>query len=91
MAITAQQFIDRLTENHRVVLIGGLAVIGHGYNRPTRDVDIWLERYSDWQVLRAALENPSPEVRTLAESHLREFAAAGAPFSQAILEGRPLP
>lgn len=50
-----------------------------------------LQRYSEWQVLTAALENPLSEVRELAMTHLREFAAAGDPFSQAILEGRELP
>ena len=50
-----------------------------------------LERYSEWQVLQAALENPDAEVRELATTHLREFAAAGDPFSQAILEGREIP
>jgi HEAT repeat protein len=50
-----------------------------------------LGRYSDWEVLRAALENPAPEVRELALSHLREFAAEGDPFSQAVLEGRAVP
>lgn len=50
-----------------------------------------LARYSEWQVLQAALENPSPEVRDLAMSYLREFAAAGDPFSLAILEGREIP
>ena len=50
-----------------------------------------LGRYSEWQVLRFALENPLPEVRELAMTHLREFAVLGDPFSQAILEGRELP
>ena len=50
-----------------------------------------LARYSEWQVLQAALLNPTPEVRDLAMSHLREFAAAGDPFSLAILEGREIP
>jgi hypothetical protein len=50
-----------------------------------------LGRYSEWQVLLPALQNPSPGVRELAMTHLREFAAAGDPFSQAILEGRELP
>lgn len=50
-----------------------------------------LGRYSDWEVLQSALENPEPEVRELALSHLREFAAEGDPFSLAILEGRTLP
>jgi hypothetical protein len=50
-----------------------------------------LDRYSEWQVLQAALRNPSPEVRELAMTHLKEFAAAGDPFSLAILEGREIP
>ncbi len=50
-----------------------------------------LGRYSEWGVLQSALENPAPEVRELAMSHLREFAAEGDPFSLAILEGRKLP
>lgn len=50
-----------------------------------------LDRYSEWQVLVMALENPLEEVRELAMTHLREFAAAGDPFSQAILEGREIP
>lgn len=228
MAATVQFFIDLLTASHRVVLLGGVAVIAHGYSRHTQDADIWLDpmssaeewaeviiaackevngatihrlpgwievsgkqvasaaeetgmlrilglncpldifrrpnefkehefdavasrtslngdgtlipdpidliqskldtgrdkdqrdiehlesvvrsdykkrlpgasleeasemlsRYSEWQVLVPALENPSPEVRELAMTHLREFAAAGDPFSQAILEGRELP
>ncbi|MGB6222702.1 hypothetical protein [Haloferula sp.] len=228
MAETVQQFIDKLTPNHRVIIIGGVAVIGHGMSRHTKDADIWLEplhhakawadvvdsvcrqvpgtsihrlpgwievrgseiahaaeetgmvrihglnvpldifrkpnefdesvfdavakrakrnddgtllpepldlvqtkmntvrdhdqqdilfleslvradykkrlpvatieeatamlnRYSEWQVLQAALENPSEQVRALAHQHLREFAEAGDPFSQAILEGREIP
>jgi len=222
------RFIRLLTQSHRVILLGGLAVIGHGYNRPTKDADIWLdpmsspaewaaalaqaitsfselslhrlpgwskistaelpaaieecrvvrvqgldcpldvfrqpnefdsesfdavyargtrqtdgtilpvpidliqskldtgrekdihdiahleqivradykkrlpvaspdeargmlERYSDWEVLQAALENPSQEIRDLAHAELREFAEAGDPFSLAILEGREIP
>ena len=50
-----------------------------------------LGRYSEWEVLRSALENPLLEIKELAREHLREFAAAGDPFSLAILEGRELP
>lgn len=50
-----------------------------------------LERYSDWEVLAVALEHSAEDVRELARSHLREFAAEGDPFSQAILAGRPVP
>lgn len=61
---------------------------------PTADLEeatAMLERYSEWQVLQAALENPSEEVQVLAHQHLREFAEAGDPFSLAILEGREIP
>lgn len=50
-----------------------------------------LARYSEWAVLRAALENPDSRVRDLAMEHLQEFADAGDPFSLAILEGREVP
>ncbi len=228
MAITVQSFLDELIRNHRVVVIGGLAVIAHGHSRHTEDADIWLDplvsatewarrvedvaglfpgvtfhrlpgwvrvegagladaveetgmvrvlgldspldifrrpnefdeiafddvvrrstrngdgsllpepldliqtkletvrdkdrqdiaylesvvradyklrlpaatleeakamlaRYSEWEVLKSALENPDERVRELAMTHLREFAAAGDPFSLAIIEGRELP
>jgi len=41
------RFIRRLTLNHRVVVLGGLAVIAHGFSRSTYDGDIWLEPMSD--------------------------------------------
>ena len=43
MGPTAGQFIAALTANHDVVVIGGLAVIAHGFNRPTKDADVWLD------------------------------------------------
>ncbi len=55
------------------------------------EAEAMLERYSEWEVLKAALANPLTEVRELAMLHLREFAAAGDPFSLAILEGRETP
>ena len=48
-------------------------------------------KHEKWEVLRSALENPLLEIKELAREHLREFAAAGDPFSLAILEGRELP
>jgi hypothetical protein len=51
MAIPVQEFVTSLTSRHRVVVIGGLAVIGHGLSRPTKDADIWLEpmpTVSEW-------------------------------------------
>jgi hypothetical protein len=38
------------------VIIGGLAVCLHGYDRGSRDVDL-LVRYADWEQVRQALES----------------------------------
>lgn len=43
MGTTSAQFITDLAREHRIILIGGLAVIGYGYNRPTKDADIWAD------------------------------------------------
>jgi hypothetical protein len=43
MAATLQQFLARAATRQRVVVLGGLAVIAHGYSRPTKDGDAWLE------------------------------------------------
>ena len=46
MGTKADDFIRRLASTHRVVTIGGLAVIAHGRNRSTKDADVWLEPFS---------------------------------------------
>lgn len=43
MGTTTGKFITALAAEHRVLVIGGLAVIAHGFNRPTKDADVWLE------------------------------------------------
>ncbi len=35
--------IRELASRYRVILVGGMAVIGHGHARLTKDYDIWLE------------------------------------------------
>ena len=52
---------------------------------------ILLLRSESPTVAIAALENHSDAVKELARQHLKEFAEAGDPFSQAILEGREIP
>ncbi len=42
MGTTTGEFITALAADHRVLVIGGLAVIAHGFNRPTQDADVWL-------------------------------------------------
>jgi hypothetical protein len=55
MGATSGEFIAALAAEHRVILIGGLAVIAHGYNRPTKDADIWLEPFDSPQAWAQAL------------------------------------
>ena len=41
--LNADQFINTLAAAHRVVLLGGMAIISHGLSRRTKDIDVWLE------------------------------------------------
>lgn len=40
---TTSELIGFLASTHRVVVLGGLAVISHGLSRVTHDADCWLE------------------------------------------------
>lgn len=119
MDSTAGQFIEALASQHRVLVIGGLAVIAHGFNRPTKDAGVWLEPLNSasewaealgkvcdlfsglslhtlpgWREIagaQIALGNPAQEVRDYAVECLREMAAEGDPFAQALLEDRQIP
>lgn len=42
-SITTAGLTKELAARHRVVMLGGLAVISHGHARPTYDADIWLD------------------------------------------------
>lgn len=43
MGTPTGEFIAALASKQRVLVIGGLAIIAHGFNRPTKDADIWLD------------------------------------------------
>jgi hypothetical protein len=48
---TADELIGLLADRFRVVTLGGVAVISHGFNRNTYDADIWLDpagSIADW-------------------------------------------
>lgn len=49
-------FIEKLASAHRVVILGGLAIIAHGLERTTRDADIWLEPFADPESWANALQ-----------------------------------
>ncbi len=53
-------------QNHKVryLLVGGMAVNFHGYNRSTGDIDLWVD--------------DSPENRQLLVAALKEYGIAGA-------------
>ncbi len=48
-------FIRELAARHRVILLGGMAMIAHGLTRQTEDFDIWLEPFSGAQEWAAML------------------------------------
>ncbi|MGI8605512.1 MAG: hypothetical protein ACR2OZ_21260 [Verrucomicrobiales bacterium] len=42
-ALPADSFVSALAAHHRVLMVGGMAIIAHGLDRKTKDVDLWLE------------------------------------------------
>jgi hypothetical protein len=59
MGTTTGQFIAALTAEHDVIVIGGLAVIAHGFNRSTKDADVWLHPMDSPQSWAGVLEEVS--------------------------------
>lgn len=58
-----------LAESHRVLMLGGLAVISHGHPRPTFDADIWLDPSLDpcaWTSVVLALCRTYPALQPFA-------------------------
>jgi hypothetical protein len=41
--LTAAELTSSLARHYRVLMLGGLAVIGHGLSRSTYDSDVWLD------------------------------------------------
>jgi hypothetical protein len=65
-------FISRLAGRHRVIMLGGMAVIAHGRSRHTKDFDIWLDPFETpalWaeHLLITLKEFPQSYVWSLAE------------------------
>jgi len=56
MGTPTDRFVRLLTSHHRVILLGGLAVIGHGLSRSTYDGDIWLEPMVNAETWSAELD-----------------------------------
>lgn len=57
-------FLCRLAESHRVILLGGMAVIAYGFSRRTKDYDVWLEPFAtaeQWAQSLLAVHAHHPE------------------------------
>ncbi len=58
---TAEQILEGIAATHRVIILGGLAVIAHGHPRTTDDSGIWLDPnpgIDAWcQTIRKALQS----------------------------------
>ena len=68
-AIATAELTQELATHHRVLMLGGLAVISHGHSRPTYDADIWLDPdYScdDWAEAVTDILSGYPDLRFVA-------------------------
>ncbi len=71
------EFIQALNQNEvRYMLAGGYAVVLHGYQRSTGDLDIWVEPTSEnYQRLTAAFEDFRMPVFDMTATHFLDPAA----------------
>src|SRR6478672_9477725 len=69
-----RDFLAALTDQHvRYILVGGYAVILHGYPRTTGDMDIWVERTSaNYQKLKNAFHQFGMPVFDMTEENFME-------------------
>ena len=69
-----RDFLAALTDQHvRYILVGGYAVILHGYPRTTGDMDIWVERTSaNYQKLKNAFHQFGMPVFDMTEENFLE-------------------
>jgi hypothetical protein len=69
-----RDFLAALTDQHvRYILVGGYAVILHGYPRTTGDMNIWVERTSaNYQSLKNAFHQFGMPVFDMTEENFME-------------------
>jgi hypothetical protein len=78
--LTAARLIELLASKHRVVMLGGLAVVSHGHSRPTFDADIWLDPnlpIKEWCESVLDLKNLLPDLKFLAIAVWNEIPDSG--------------
>ncbi|MGF1657633.1 MAG: hypothetical protein ACFCU3_11730 [Verrucomicrobiales bacterium] len=66
--IITARLTAELAKAHRVLMLGGLAVISHGHSRPTLDADIWLDPslpLNEWLAAAYELKAQFRELRFL--------------------------
>lgn len=93
--ISADLFVASLAKRHRVLLLGGMAVIAHGLSRKTKDVDVWLEPMQSPEVWASSLSGvagafPTARFWSLARHRnlsAQELAADAAEFGVVRVAG----
>ncbi len=67
--IATSDLTKDLATRHRVLMLGGLAVISHGHSRPTYDADVWLDSTlspDDWAKAVIDILSSSLDLRIVA-------------------------
>ena len=97
--ISTDDFVRELARRHRVLMLGGMAVIAHGFSRPTKDSDVWLEPLGSTEEWAACLQEtmaafPGLQVWSLARRCVlapQEIAADVEEFGVVRVNGLTLP
>lgn len=87
METPTDRFLRQLTQRHRVVVVGGLAVIAHGFDRLTYAGDVWLDPVASSDKWASALQSERDEFEGLTLHRLPGWVAvAGESLSEAVEE-----
>lgn len=97
--ISTDDFVRELARRHRVLMLGGMAIIAHGFSRPTKDSDVWLEPFDSAEEWAASLHKtmtafPGLQVWSLARRCVlppHEIAAEAEEFGVVRVNGLTLP
>lgn len=78
--LTTAELTRRLAGVHRVLVLGGLAVISHGHTRPTYDADAWLDPTlppQAWADAVLRILTPHPQLGIVSIGDWQPISSAG--------------
>jgi hypothetical protein len=55
--LKSHEAVRLIARNNRVIVLGGIALVLHGFHRTTKDVDVWIEPQKDARIWAAGMKS----------------------------------